>query len=46
MAPDASVTARNYKESITELRPEARELLIEYAGISEDHMLSHVHQMV
>ena len=36
----------NYGEPLKELRPEARELLVEYAKVSEDDMIEHVNKMV
>jgi len=39
------VPANNYTESITTLSPGARELLVDYAGLKEEELLPHVHQM-
>jgi hypothetical protein len=36
----------NYSEPVKELRPEAKELLLEYAKVPEEDMLEHVHRMV
>ena len=36
----------NYSEPIKELRPEAKELLHEYAKVPEEEVLEHVHRMV
>lgn len=43
---ESEVPANNYLDSITTLTPGARELLVDYAGLKEEELLPHVHQMV
>lgn len=43
---DPTKPNHNYGEPITELRPEAKELLREYAKVPEKDMVAHVNRMV
>ncbi|KIW00033.1 uncharacterized protein PV09_08385 [Verruconis gallopava] len=45
MADIPETNSHNFIESLTELKPAAKELLIDYAGVPESEALQHVHKL-